>query len=295
MHKYLITCLVLLLISCGDDDSSNFPDSLFDANRQIGSVESPQLTEISGIVSSRSTEGVLWAHNDKGDGARIYMLHESGRHLGIFYLEGIAARDWEDIAIGPGPQPDKNYIYIADIGDNDEISKVLYIYRFLEPSVENLDFPTEQTITDIDVIEVVYDDKPRDAETLLIDPLTKDLLIVTKSKKASEVFNLPYPQSLTRRNRLVRLAQLPFDTAVGGDVSADGLEILIKNYENIYYWKKRANQGYAQVFSQDPVILPYHEEPQGEAIGWKADGTGYYTISEEANNRPSPVYFFSRN
>ena len=26
--------------------------------------------------------------------------------------------DWEDIAVGPGPDPQKTYIYIGDIGGN---------------------------------------------------------------------------------------------------------------------------------------------------------------------------------
>ena len=35
-------------------------------------------------------------------------------------------------------------------------------------------------------------------------------------------------------------------------------------------------------------------EPQGEAVCWAADGSGYFTLSEERNNRPAHLYFYPR-
>lgn len=293
--KYLLICLTLLLMACEDNDINDLSDSLFTSNSKIGIVENNLLKEVSGLVSSRSMPGTLWAHNDKGDGARIYLLHESGRHLGIVNLEGIAARDWEDMAIGPGPAEGVNYIYVADIGDNDEISKVLYVYRFIEPMYEDSDFPIETFITEVDVIEMEFNDKSRDAESLLIDPITKDLLIVTKNKNTSEVYRLRYPQLLTKRNPLEYVIDLPFDTAVGGDISSDGQEILIKNYDIIYYWNRNGLQSLSSIFSQKPTVLPYKMEPQGEAIAWKFDGSGYYSISEQVDSKSSPIFFYERN
>lgn len=294
MEKYFVMSLIIFLASCGGDDEVIFQDSLFDVNRQIGIVKSDLLTEVSGIAHSRSMDGVIWAHNDSGDGARVYMLDESGNHLGIVNLEGIAARDWEDMAIGPGPMSDHDYIYIADTGDNNEISKVLYIYRFLEPSFEISNTPMEYKIKDVDRIEVIYNDKPRDTETILIDPLTKDILLVTKNSENSEVYRLPFPQSLNKRNALQLINKLPFGRAVGGDISADGQEILIKNYDSIYYWQKSANESLTRMFSRMPSTLPYIREPQGEAIAWHRDNLGFYTISEQIGSKSSPIYFYSR-
>ena len=77
----------------------------------MGVVQYDPLREASGLVASRSHPGVLWAHNDSGDDPRLYALTTSGRHLGVFTLDGAEARDWEDLAIGPGPEPGVDYLY----------------------------------------------------------------------------------------------------------------------------------------------------------------------------------------
>ena len=48
-------------------------------------------------------------------------------------LAGVENRDWEDIAVGPGPDASKSYVYVADIGDNEGQYQYKYIYRFEEP------------------------------------------------------------------------------------------------------------------------------------------------------------------
>ncbi len=53
-------------------------------------------------------------------------------------LEGVDAEDFEDIAVGPGPLPGLNYIYVGDIGNNDEDRDEVQIYRFLEPDLAGL-------------------------------------------------------------------------------------------------------------------------------------------------------------
>ena len=42
------------------------------------------LKQASGIIASRNQKGVLWAHNDHGDDARIFALSEEGADLGNY-------------------------------------------------------------------------------------------------------------------------------------------------------------------------------------------------------------------
>ena len=70
---------------------------------QAGVIRSELMREISGIVASRQNPGVLWVHNDSGDRPRIYAIDTKGDLLGICNVGGATERDWEDIAIGPGP------------------------------------------------------------------------------------------------------------------------------------------------------------------------------------------------
>ena len=100
-----------------------------------GLLESPEtvrldvapLVEASGLAVSRTNEGVLWAHNDSGDTARVFAFGEDGGRLGTFKLVGAGATDWEDMALGPDvddagdPVADRDALYVADFGDNDAV------------------------------------------------------------------------------------------------------------------------------------------------------------------------------
>jgi hypothetical protein len=89
---------------------------------------------------------VLWTHNDSGDTNRLYALNTAGKHLGVYYIAGAQARDWEDLAIGPGPIAGQHYIYIGDIGDNGKQYEYKYIYRIPEPQVDSSQAPVDTTL-----------------------------------------------------------------------------------------------------------------------------------------------------
>ena len=74
---------------------------------------------------------------------------------------------------------------------------------------------------------------------------------------------------------------IPFHNIVGGDISEDGREIIIKNYESILYWYRQDGQSIFEALSQPKKILPYKQEPQGESLAWIPGGVGYLTISEK--------------
>jgi hypothetical protein len=75
------------------------------------------------------------------------------------------------------------------------------------------------------------------------------------------------------------------------DISADGKEILIKNYSQILYWKKSGSESITELIRQTPQRAPYTPELKGESIAWATDGSGYYVTSEGANQ---PIYFYKR-
>src|SRR3954454_20418778 len=84
----------------------------------ITTVKDKSISESSGLAASRLTPGAYWTHNDSGDGPFIYAFDTRGDSLGIFRVVGAQARDWEDMASGPGSERGKSYLYIGDIGDN---------------------------------------------------------------------------------------------------------------------------------------------------------------------------------
>jgi hypothetical protein len=261
----------------------------------LGVIEHPDLVEASGLVESLANEHVFWAHNDRNNQNRLFAFNEAGQHLGIFYLDTIANRDWEGLAIGPGPIDQTDYLYIGDIGDNEAVFDVKYIYRVPEPDVSFDQSPVEETLSGIDTISYRYPDGSRDAETLMIDPQTGDIYVVSKREfEDIRVYRAPYPQSTSEVITLEHVSTLDLWQIVGGDISTSGKEILLKSYTEVYYWKRPATGNLWEAFNDPPTLLPYIEEIQGEAICWAADSLGYYTLSEENSQIPAHLYFYPR-
>lgn len=259
-----------------------------------GLIENHEITEASGIDASEKNINILWVHNDSGNPNRIFAISSSGKNLGTYVINGITNRDWEDIAVAPGPQDSEEYIYIGDIGDNDAKYDVKFIYRILEPSVDTLQSAVEDTLFGAETISFKFPDGPRDAETLMIDPLTKDIYIVSKREDSVRVYRAPYPQSTKDTITLEKAAVLNLSLAVSGDISSDGSEILIKNYTNIFYWKKTEEQNLREVFKNKPDTLPYTfniSEILGEAVSWSYNNNGYFTTNE--GSQPH-LYFYPR-
>ncbi|NOY59203.1 MAG: T9SS type A sorting domain-containing protein [Calditrichaeota bacterium] len=265
----------------------------------MGLIQSDAITEASGIAASRKNPGVLWTHNDSGGQNRIFAFNTHGKHLGIYVIAGIQNRDWEDIAVGPGPIDGEEYVYIGDIGDNSARYDKKYIYRIREPRVDTTRTPTDTIITKAERFVFQYPDGNRDAETLMVDPPTGDIYVVSKREDKVHVYRAPYPQNFysyptTHTDTLEYVTMLNSWAVVGGDISASGSEILIKSYNKIDYWHREPGQVLWQALQQNPKQVPYVPEPQGEAVCWAADGSGYFTLSEERNNRPAHLYFYPR-
>ena len=289
---------LLIAVSIGFTNPSIFgQDSPDFANGvELGQLEYEWLSEASGLAASQKNKNVIWSHNDSGDDNVIYALNLRGEHLGIYTIEGAAdARDWEDIAVGPGPDEEESYIYIGEIGDNYSQYDEKYIYRVPEPDVDANQEPVETTLTGVETITYQYPDGNRDSETLMVDPLTKDIYVVSKREwEDIRVYRAPYPQSTSELITLDHVATLTLYNVVGGDISPSGLEILIKTYPTIYYWNRSSDENLWEVFDEEPVVLPYIEEMQGEAVCWDADGMGYFTAGEESAGIESNLYVYPR-
>jgi hypothetical protein len=295
-------CLLLsvLLAPCNKEEvikEKVFPRAkniVFSEGNIVGSPQHPNLTEVSGIAISRNNPDLIWAHNDSRHPPEIYLMNFSGEHIGKVLLKNASNKDWEDMAIGPGPVAEIKYIYIGDIGDNRARQDVKTIYRFPEPDVESLKAPFDITIKKYDQITFQFPDGNRDAETLMIDPLTKSIYIISKREAMVRIYKAEFPQSLKDLITLKKVGNLDLSNVVAGDISADGSEILIKTYTDVYYWKRRGSELIEETLKKNPKRLRYKPEPQGEAIAWKPNGNGYFTLSEKAGSEMPSIYFYQR-
>jgi hypothetical protein len=254
---------------------------LFNVIPITNNLSRTDLLEISGVAASRMNPGILYIHNDSGNPAQIYLTDSSGADKGTLSLTTVGNRDWEDIAVGPGPIAGKSYIYVGDIGDNASQYNSVFVYRFAEPDLTGKTSPVLLDISIVDIIELKYPDGPHNAETLMVDPLTRDIYIASKTSNISQVYVARYPQSITSVIVMDPVVQLFFDKATGGDISPDGSEILLRNNGLIWYWKLPTGTSISAGLLTQPQVAPYfNNEPQGEGIGFAADGSGYYTDTE---------------
>lgn len=269
---------------------------------KTGTVTLNVLDETSGLVVSRTNPGVIWAHNDSGDIARLYALDTKGKHLGSYSLTGVTAYDYEDMATGPGPAAGATYLYVGDIGDNIKARSTVRVYRVKEPAVKADQAPVTAALSGVDTLTLKYPDGAHDAETLLVDPKNGDLYIVVKDllTGVSPVYRSAAPQddkgtrTLTKVTTLTfgkgNLAGAKFTATTAGDVSAAGDLILIKTYLDVFIWRRPVGISLAKALDGKPCALPIASEPQGEAIAFDAKTNGYYTLSEHSKQ---PLYFFA--
>jgi len=251
-----------------------------------------EIDEASGLASGRSNKDLLYTHNDSGGRNAVFVIDQEGRLRGEFVLEGIKNRDWEDIATGKCPRSSENYIYVGEIGDNRARYSSIFVYRFVEPSIKGLAPEISLTITDVDRIEIEYEDGARDAEGLFIDPRTLDIIIISKREEQVGVYLVAYPQSTDRINTAVKIATLPLSWVTAADISPNGKKILIKTYTGIFQWKRQGEESLASTFSRGFDYLPYEIEPRGEAVCWDAEGEGYFTLSEKVEDQELILYYY---
>jgi hypothetical protein len=289
--KWLL--IVVLLATCSSKHS--FDHKFFKAGESHGILDNKKINEASGLASSIKNPGMLWTHNDSGNSAEIFLIDSEAKCKATIQFPNLKNRDWEDIAVGPGPNKNESYVFIGEIGDNYSQYDFKYIYRLKEPVLRTEKKSFETEITEVDSIKFNLSDGARDTEALMVDPLTRDIYIFSKREKEIGLYILPFPQSTTEVITAQFILRLPYTQINAADISSDGKEVLIKNYHQVYYWfKENDNESLKELLNGKPAFLPYVTEPQGEAITFDRSGKGYYTLSEEIKNKKPHLMYYQR-
>ena len=290
--------LALLAVALLVTPQTSFAATSFATGVATGTIQSSAVNEASGIAASRMNSNVLWAHNDSGDSARVFAMTTTGTTLGTYSITGASAFDWEDIAVGPGPTFGLQYLYLADIGDNilgnTPIRSNVSIYRVPEPVVSDIQSPVTTSLSGVEKLTFAYPDGARDAETMFVDPQTRDIYIISKRENPHRVYRAAYPQATSGTTTLEYVTQFNHSNwLTGGDISVTGNEIIVRGVEagSGRLFTRPAGGSIADAFSTTPTTIPLRSEPQGEAIGFDPRGWGYYTTSEGSSQ---PIYYFDR-
>ena len=303
MKLPLVLLIVFAIAACKNDqfDGRNYAEiptsTVFALGQKTGAIRGVFVKELSGMAASHLNPGTYWVHDDGRKVTKIYLIDSLGHQLATLRLPLTTTQDCEDIEVGTDANTGMSYIYLADIGDNKKVFAKHFIYRIPEPILAaGLPNPAELTVDSIEKLTFQYpDDGYYNAETLLRDPATQDLFILTKANGGATLFSFPFPQSSNKTTTLERLGNLPIDRATAGNVSRNGTEILIKNKRIVYYWKGERGTTLADLLlTGRPDKVPYQVEKQGEAVCFNKRAGGFYTSTERAKGLEQAVYWYAR-
>ena len=249
-----------------------------------------RINESSGVALSTVTPGVVFTHNDSGDAPRFFAVGPTGETLATYTVAGAGAVDWEDMARGPASNGDGSSLYFADIGNNLRDRAVLDVYEVAEPAVVA---GQDATLGVLNVRHLSYEDIRHDAEALIVDPRTGDLVVVAKELHGLTNVYVADGSTLVRAATVVIPRHMSLGVSsllgpasgtqvTGAAMSDDGTRIVMRTYLEAFEWVIGANA--QATFAAPPLRIPLPPTVQGEAIAYSPEGNLY--VTSEGVNAP---------
>ena len=227
--------------------------------REVFRFQDSEIVESSGLVIEADRAYTI---NDSGDTGRVFTVDvATGETVGVtFWADG--PQDVEALApAGPG------HVWVADIGDN----------TTSRDSIEATRVPVgegDRTV-DEETIDLVYPEAPRDAEALLVHPVTGRLYVATKGFFAGELYAAP-PELADDAPNVLGLIGETTGIVTDGAFFPSGEHLILRTYTSAVVYSFP---------SLEPVgsfDLPSQE--QGEGIA--APSTGFVYLSSEGQQAP---------
>jgi hypothetical protein len=262
-------------------------------------LESPfrnrRLDESSGVAVSSTHRGLLWTHNDSGDGPYVYATDVSGTDRGAVHIRRARAVDWEDITLGPCPTGRGGCLYIADTGDNDLSRRSVVIYTVPEPDPPARASDTARS-RPAAALRLRYPGGAEDVEAVYVSPRDSALYLVSKGRRGSVALYRVARQAWGGDTTVtaVRVQQLPIDPfpafgrlVTGAAIRPDGRLVAVRTYTEIYFFVPGAGGRLAP--SDRPVCNVAGLEVQGEGVAFLDDTTLVLT-SEGGGRAPASLH-----
>lgn len=172
----------------------------------------PAIVESSGLVVR---DGLYLTTNDSGDGGRVFVVDGSGETVGSTTWPS-EPRDVE--ALAPA---DPGFVWVGDTGDNSQARDSIQVLKVpYGPEFQEVE-PATYTL--------VYPDGAHDAETLIAQPQTGQLFVVSKDIFGGTVYAAPRELSASKPNRLRAVAD-SLGFATDGSFFPDGEHYVLRDY-----------------------------------------------------------------
>ena len=211
----LVALIVVVVVASLARDAS--------ADEQAPSLvlSDPRITESSGLAISREHPNLAYTVNDSGGESEVYAVDlVSGKTVGVTKV----AAQFQDVeALALFDQK----LWIADVGDNAGRRLTTTLLQIAEPGRGNRSVSAKQ-------FKIELQGGPADVETLLIEPTSGTLQLVTKGICAGSVFAAKIGD--LRTDRVTTFEQIA-DSAPGlvtdGAYSPDGSNVALLTYVSL--------------------------------------------------------------
>lgn len=243
----------------------------------------PDLEELSGLTA---VDGVLYAIGDSGTDHRLAVLDPT-----------CAVVRWLDVPVDPYDVEDlasyDGQLWLGDTGDN--------LRRRESVALTRMDPATGAG----ELYRLTYPDGPHDAETVLIEPGGRPVIVTKEPSGVSGVYVPASDETVTELDSpgptpLRKVGDLPFARtetpggppfitgsilATGGAVSSDGAVAAVRTYTDVYLFPV-VGGNVADALFGDSTVIALPAQPQGEAVAFDSDGS--LLIASEAAGGPLP-------
>ncbi len=283
--SFLLLLFTIQFANCRKKEPAHRPPErlVFDST-PVARRLTPLIGEISGIADSKVNPGFLWGEQDSDKPPLLYLINHNGNLKKDLYIKGVINTDWEDMTLSG------DRLFIGDIGDNTLQRKSYCFYYFKEPDA------AADTVYGVKCLRFTYPDGPHNAEAFLVDAAANAVFIITKNDRPSKMYKVLLPRDGTDEVVVAQPAgALTYSGVVSACQSPDGKEIIVKTYLGLHYYKRQPGQSLPAALAGAYAQLPYLLEPQGEAVCFARDNSGFYALSEKGFADFVMVYFYKRN
>ncbi len=257
------------------------------------------IVEASGLAISSANPGFMWLVNDSGGAPDLYLTHTDGTYRGKVTVKGAKNIDWEDLAsfsLGG-----KNYLLVADTGDNHSQRDSCTLHILREPAIPESGKNLDATVVPDWQIQFRYEDGPHDCEAVAVDAKAEKIILISKRTHPPQIYELPLRPSkkhgIQTAHQIGKMtvnsptfSLIPFhDQPVGLDFTADLSLAAVITYYSIFLFPRQPTESWAVAFSHPPTILPPHALGQAESVAFSKDGKTLYTVAE-GNESPIKRY-----
>jgi hypothetical protein len=228
-----------------------------------------RIKESSGIETSTRFRTITYTHNDSGDTSRFFAIGGHGGTVAVFTLRGATHYDWEDMSAGP-----RHTLWFGDIGSNASNRGSISVYRVKEPT------RLKSRAIRYTRFKFQYSDgQSHNAETLLVNPRSGALMVVTKQLSGAAFYRAKPPFKKTGVTTLKRVGPAPGPGVVtAGSYSPDGKRFVIRSYGRAYFYKKVGARPYVMGIPNGGESLAYARYRSGIVVGQEGVHAPVYRV-----------------